>query len=247
MVIKKYNLTLRNFSYNITNIVLKSCVYNSIEEYEFETNNPNFNLYIDSCTNHFIHSQDIIENIYNQNDLYLYVPISYLSDETKHYLFNKHICKHGYNSFDEYFLCYSNTMPCIILNIPKYFIDNTQTQIQTPAQTEIASISKNTHNVQIKCVNNTETSFEPTQFNTDNLFIIEPIIDFKNLYCKNSKNKLVVRAFNIELDKSIRPHDYINKTWNIFNTVIKYNKHQKGWIFPMMYKKDLLTNGVLFI
>ena len=240
MVIKKYNLTLRNFNVNISKLVLKAFSYNSIEEYEFETNNPNFSLYIDTNTNHVTHYLDnVSQNKDIQNNRIIYVPISYLTDETKEYLYSKYIVKHGFYSFDEYFLCYSYSMPCILLNIPIYFINNTQThqQQEFPIPSPIPSPIPNPITI--------EQTFGSCD--NDELFEIEPIIDFKNLYCKRKNKKLMIRPYNIELDYNTRPNDYKKKIWNVFNTQIKYNKYNKAWIFPLIYKKRLLDNGVIFI
>ena len=57
MVIKKYNLTLRNFNYSIINIILKANEYHSIEEYEFGSNNRYFELFMDVSTNHITYIQ----------------------------------------------------------------------------------------------------------------------------------------------------------------------------------------------
>jgi hypothetical protein len=239
MVIKKYNLTLRNFNANIINTLLKKSGYYSIEQYEFETDYDKFDFFIDSNTNHvsFVRN-NVEESNYGENYITSYIPLSYLTDDCKEYFFNKYISKNGFDSFDQYFICYSYTMPCILVNIPKKL--NSEPQVQAQAQTQTLQESE----IENLCSKNVDCSSE---LNVDKLFSIEPIIDFKNLYCKYFKNKLMVRAFNIELDRNTRPNDYKTKTWNIFNTIIKYNRHQKAWVFPMMYKQELLNNGVNFI
>ena len=228
MSIKKYDLTLRNFNFNIINTLLKKSGYYSIEEYEFETENPKFDFYIDTKTNHVAYYiNNTTQSNYGENYIIAYIPLSYLTDDSKEYFYNKYISKNGFNTFDEYFICYSYSMPCIFVNIPKKLICIPNIQIQD-------------HNQEFPIEN-------VCSKNVDELFSIEPIIDFKNLYCKHFKNKLMVRAFNIELDRNTRPDDYKTKTWNIFNTIIKYNRHQKAWVFPIMYKQDLINNGVNFI
>ena len=234
MVIKKYNLTLRNFNYNIINTLLKKNGYYSIEQYEFETENPKFDFFIDTKTNHVSYVRNNVEqSVCNENYIITYIPLSYLTDDCKEYFFNKYLSKNGFDSFDQYFICYSYSMPCILVNIPKKLNSITQTQVQVQVQA-----------LQESAIENVDCSSE---LNVDELFSIEPIIDFKNLYCKYFKNKLMVRAFSIELDRNTRPNDYKTKTWNIFNTIIKYNRHQKAWVFPIMYKQELLNNGVNFI
>jgi hypothetical protein len=228
MVIKKYNLTLRNFNYNIINTLLKKNGYYSIEQYEFETENPQFDFFIDTKTNHVSYVRNNVEqSVCNENYIITYIPLSYLTDDSKEYFYNKYISKNGFNSFDEYFICYSYSMPCIFVYIPKRLISIPQAQVLVPAQVNQECEIENVCPINVNY---------RSELNVDELFSIEPIIDFKNLYCKYFKNKLMVRAFNIELDRNTRPNDYKTKTWIIFNTIIKYNRHQKAWVFPMMYK-----------
>jgi hypothetical protein len=263
MTIKKYNLTMRNFNQNIRDIILKSNGYNTIEEYEFETENPKFDLYIDIIKKHIMHIQtNVIDNINLECFNYMCIPLSYLNDDTKNYFYYKYFFFNGYSSFDEYFINYSYSLPCIFVKIPKKNtfnneFNNEMNTVSHPVQypnnekTEPTSLQsqqlvkentiQNQELIDIQPIDTKNKIFD------DELFSIEPIIDFKNLYCKRSRNKLMVRAFNLELDHNIRPNDYRRNTWNIFNTTIKYSKHQKAWVFPIMYRKELLNSGVLFV
>jgi hypothetical protein len=253
MVIKKYSLTLRNFNSSITHIILKYSGYNSIEEYEFETKNPNFEFFIDTVTKH-VTCLDCHHN-YNldyENYTYMNVPLSYLTNETKQYFFYKYIVMNGFLSFDEYFIYYNYSMPYVFVNIPKKQFLQTQLQQQSQQtlfqqQTQETLFQQQTQETTQQNEFHAENNNYIDTFTNDDIFEIEPIIDFKNLYCKRTNKKLMVRPFNFELDYSIRPNDYKKKIWNIFNNEIKYNKYHKAWVFPLIYKKQLLENGVIFI
>lgn len=256
MSIKKYDLTLRNFNDIIIKLILKKCAFNNIEEYEFETLNPNFDLFINILTNHVNYSQNNY-NLTNIKDKYFffYVPLSYLTDETKEYFFKKYFIKNGYSNFDEYFLNFSYYLPCINISIQKKNIYESNTHAQYNYSENINNeLNKNTLNY-----NNSENINNDINKNTLNynnsLFYFEnneikkmpsQSINYKNLYCVIKKKKLFVRAYNQELDYSTRPNDYLNNTWNIFDRIIKYNKNLKAWIFPYIYIKQLIGLGVIF-
>ena len=217
MIQQKYNLTLRNFNPDIINIVLKSNGFYNIEEYELETNNNiKFGLLIDTESNHIIHENTDL-NIRDPNITSMYVPLSYLTTETKHYLYTKYMVKMGFISFDEYFIHFNNSLPNILITIP--------------ILSRIESLKENS----------------TLKENNDELFEIEPFIDFSNLYGKIVKNKLLIRAYNLEFDRKSRPNHYIKKTWNIFDTLIKYNRREKAWIFPLELKDKLVNYGVHLI
>lgn len=254
MVIKKYNFTLRNFNTNITDIILKWYGFNTIEEYEFETENPKFDFYIDTTTKHITHTQTTIYNNYDHEQYYyICAPLSYLTDETKKYFYNKYLFYNGYSSFDEYYIYFSYSLPCIFIKVlKKHYLENTNhTNLESKLEETPEIIEQHNQKIQKlqKLHMQTQENINIDPFNTSNneLFKIEPIIDFKNLYCKKSKNRLMVRAFNLEFDQNCRPDDYNKKTWNIFNTIIKYNKHQKAWVFPLLYKQKLIDEGVIFV
>ena len=224
MIQQKYYLTLRNFNLDIINIVLKANGYYNIEEYELETNNNiKFGLLVDIESNHIIH-ENTDANIRDANIKSMHVPLSYLTTETKHYLYTKYMIKMGFISFDEYFIYFNNSLPNILISIPIF------NRIQSHNKNSTHNQKNNTHN-QIY----------------DELFEIEPLIDFSNLYGKIIKNKLLIRAYNLELDRKSRSNHYIKKTWNIFDTVIKYNRREKAWIFPLELKDKLVNYGVHLI
>ena len=224
MIQQKYYLTLRNFNLDIINIVLKANGYYNIEEYELETNNNiKFGLLVDTESNHIIHENTDV-NIRDANITSMHVPLSYLTTETKHYLFTKYMIKMGFISFDEYFIYFNNSLPNILITTPIF------TKIQSNNQNGKHNIKNNTQN----------------QIN-DELFEIEPLIDFSNLYGKIIKNKLLIRAYNLELDRKSRSNHYIKKTWNIFDTIIKYNRREKAWIFPIEFRDRLINYGVHLI
>lgn len=256
MTNKKYDLSLRNFNDNIINIILKKSLYTNIEEYEFETDNPKFNFFINTTTNHVYYAQNNI-NFNNHNDKYLFffVPISYLTNETKEYFFKKYFIKNGYSNFDEYFITYSYTMPCIYIYIlKKQYLENkhdNESNTTINSDNKVSSIV-NDNNLFDNYIDNQKIC------NLDNNLVFDnennemrnepqPSINYKNFYCQIVKKKLLVRAYNLELDYSIRQNDYLYNTWNIFNTTIKYNKHFKAWVFPLVYKKRLMDLGVIFV
>ena len=180
MVIKKYNLTLRNFNSNIINTLLNKNGYFSIEQYEFETENPKFDFFIDTKTNHISYARNNVEQSnYSENYIITYIPLSYLTDDCKEYFFNKYLSKNGFDSFDQYFICYSYSMPCISVNIPKKLNSITQPPVQALQESEIENV----------CSKNVSCSSE---LNVDELFSIEPIIDFKNLYCKDAPFSIIL-------------------------------------------------------
>jgi len=223
MIQKKYYLTLRNFNLDIINIILKVNGYYNIEEYELETNNNiKFELLIDTETNHIIHKNTDL-NIREPSITSIYVPLSYLTNETKHYLYTKYMVKMGFISFDEYFIYFNNSLPNILITTP--ILPRIQLQNQNSMVNENSMVNQN----------------------NDELFEIEPLIDFSNLYGKIVKNKLLIRAYNLEFDRKSRPNHYIKKTWNIFETIIKYNRREKAWIFPLEFRDKLVNFGVHLI
>lgn len=219
MGLDKYNIRLRHFNKSIVDILLLRNGYRTIEEYEFESD-YNAILYY-----HRTHNRFICEKPNNIKDNLFEIPFVYLNDETKKYFFDKYLFSYGFLSFDEYCIYNPNLIPYICIYIS----------------------SKNTQYYKADTCPQYKNKVESLNEYYDNLFIIDPIINFSNLFCKTLKNKLLVKPYNINDDMKDRPHHYKTKVWNIFNMDIPFNSKLKGWIFPLRFKGDLEKNGVIFI